>query len=143
MEYSSLTSLEIKPSRLGFGCWQLGGHGWGKLSEAEVVRAAHRAIEAGINVFDTAPIYGLGHSEEVLGSILRGKRGDIIVATKVGLTWKKGETFEKSTDISPANIEREINASLKRLNTDYIDIYQIHWPALTAPWKKRCTPWRS
>ena len=133
MKYSSVAGLDIKLSRLGFGCWQLGGHGWGRVSETEIIRAAHRAIDFGINLFDTAPIYGLGHSEELLGKILGVKRKDIVLATKVGLVWEKGAVFEKFTDISPANIQRELDASLKRLNTDYIDIYQIHWPDTSIP----------
>lgn len=98
-----------------------------------MVKAVHRAIDSGINIFDTAPIYGLGHSEEVLGKTLGTKRKNVIIATKVGLTWKKGKAFEKFTDSSPANISREIDESLKRLKTDYIDLYQIHWPDPNTP----------
>jgi len=133
MKYSNTDDLDITLSRLGFGCWQLGGHGWGRLSETEMVRTAHRAIDRGINLFDTAPIYGLGHSEELLGRILSTKRKEIVLATKVGLVWEKSEIFQKFTDTSPANINREIDASLKRLNTDYIDIYQIHWHDPSIP----------
>ncbi|MBA7537546.1 Aldo-keto reductase YhdN [subsurface metagenome] len=133
MRYSYLESLNIRPSHIGFGCWPLGGHGWGKVSEAEMVKAVHRALDLDVNIFDTAPIYGLGHSEEVLGKTLGTKRGKVIIATKVGLTWKKGKTFEKITDSSPANINREIDDSLKRLKTDYIDLYQIHWPDPNTP----------
>ncbi len=128
MTYRGLQSLGIKLSNIGFGCWQLGGHAWGKVSEEEMVKAIYRAIDGGITLFDTAPIYGLGHSEEVLGKALGARRKDVVIATKVGLGWKKGETFEKYTDSSPANIEREIESSLRRLRTDYIDLYQIHWP---------------
>ncbi len=133
MKYNKLDCLNIKPSSLGFGCWQLGGHGWGKVSETEMVKAVHKAIECGINFFDTAPIYGLGHSEEVLGRALGGERENVIIATKVGLVWKTGPVFEKFTDCSPANINNEIEMSLKRLDTDYIDLYQIHYPDSEVP----------
>ena len=133
MRYNRLEGLDIVPSCIGFGCWPLGGHGWGKVSSPEIIKAVHKAIDCGVNFFDTAPIYGLGHSEELLGKALGSKRKDVIIATKVGLTWKKGKTFQKFTDSSPANISREIGESLKRLNTDYIDLYQIHWPDPNTP----------
>jgi len=98
-----------------------------------MVKAVHKAIDRGITFFDTAPIYGLGRSEEVLGRTLGARRKDVIVATKVGLVWKKNGAFEKSADGSPANINREIDASLRRLKTDYIDLYQIHWPDANTP----------
>ena len=85
MLYNHLEGLDIKPSCIGFGGWQLGGHGWGKVSEREVVKAIHRAIDTGISLFDTAPIYGLGRSGEILGKSLGEKRKNIIIATKVGL----------------------------------------------------------
>ena len=133
MLYNHLEGLDIKPSCIGFGGWQLGVHGWGRVSEPEILKALHKAIDSGVNFFDTAPIYGLGHSEELLGKVLGSKRKGVIIATKVGLTWKKGKTFQKFTDSSPANISREIDRSLKRLNTDYIDLYQIHWPDPNTP----------
>jgi len=133
MEYSSLADSGIKVSRLSLGCWQLGGQGWGRVSEKEMVEAIIRAMDKGINLFDTAPIYGLGHSEEVLGRILHKRRREIVIATKVGLTWANRADFKKSIDCSPENINREIEASLKRLKTDYIDIYQIHWPDPDTP----------
>lgn len=128
MEYVKLEGLYIKVSRLSLGCWQLGGHGWGKVSEADMIKAVYKALDLGITLFDTAPIYGLGHSEELLGEVLQTKRQEVIIATKVGLTWENGKYFKKFNDCSPENINREIEASLKRLNTDYVDIYQIHWP---------------
>ena len=133
MKYTHLEELGVKLSCLGLGGEQLGGHGWGKVSERQMVKAVHKAIDSGITFFDTAPIYGLGHSEEVLGKALSAARKNVIVATKVGLAWKKNEPFEKFTDSSPANIEREVDMSLKRLGTDYIDLYQIHWPDSNTP----------
>ncbi len=133
MEYSSLAGLNIKLSRLSLGCWQLGGQSWGRVSETGMIKAVFKALDKGINLFDTAPIYGLGHSEEVLGKALYEKRKDVVIATKVGLTWENGKYFKKFNDCSPQNINREIEASLKRLKTDYIDIYQIHWPDPDTP----------
>ena len=135
MRYNKLKCLDIKPSCIGLGCWQLGGHGWGKVSKKEMVEAVHTALNSGINFFDTAPIYGLGHSEALLGKTLAAERENVIIATKVGLVWKKNKMFEKFMDCSPANIRREIDMSLKRLKTDYIDLYQIHWPDPNTPIK--------
>ncbi|MFC2060354.1 aldo/keto reductase [Chloroflexota bacterium] len=128
MEY-----LKIKPSRLGMGGEQLGIYGWHGLSEPEMERAVNKALACGVNFFDTAPIYGLGHSEELLGKALGTRRKDVIIATKVGLIWKKKGAFQRCTDASPDNIRREIDASLRRLQTDYIDLYQVHWPDFNTP----------
>lgn len=133
MKYTHLEGLGVKLSCLGLGGEQLGGHGWGKVSESQMVKAVHKAIDSGVTFFDTAPIYGLGHSEEVLGKALSAARKNVIIATKVGLAWKKNEPFEKFTDSSPANIEKEVDMSLKRLGLDYIDVYQIHWPDPNTP----------
>lgn len=133
MRYIHLMGLDVDLSCLGFGGWQLGGHGWGKVSEREVVKAINRAINAGVTLFDTAPAYGLGRSEEILGKSLGARRKSIIIATKVGLVWKSNETIETFTDSSPTNIEREVDMSLRRLKTDYIDLYQIHWPDPNTP----------
>ena len=128
MEYVNLGDLEVGLSCLGFGGEQPGGHSWGRISDEEIVKAIRRALDGGVTLFDTAPVYGLGHSEEILGRVLGPVRKNVIIATKVGLTWKKDERFEKSTDSSPETIEKEVDASLKRLGTDYIDICQVHWP---------------
>lgn len=133
MKYNSLEGLDIDLSCVGLGCWQLGGHGWGKTDKTEMVKAVHKAIDSGINFFDTAPAYGLGHSEEMLGRSLGAKRKNVIIATKAGFSWKKNETFKGFIDNSPANIYREIDMSLKRLKTDYVDLYQIHWPDPNTP----------
>ena len=133
MRYTRLKALDIKLSCLGLGGEQLGGHGWGRVSERQMAKAVHKAIDSGITFFDTAPIYGLGHSEEVLGKALGAARKNVIVATKVGLVWKRGKSFEKFTDSSPANVERGLDMSLKRLGADYIDVYQIHWPDPNTP----------
>lgn len=119
--------------RLALGGWQLGGHGWGKTSDQDMITAVRRALQMGITFFDTAPIYGLGHSEEILGKALGALRRDVTIGTKVGLVWEEAGAFKKSTDNSPKNIIREIDMSLQRLGTDYVDLYQIHWPDSTRP----------
>ena len=131
--YRIISGTDLKLSSLGFGCHQLSGFGWGKVSEGELVEAVYAAIDLGITLFDTAPIYGLGYSEKLLGKTLGHKRKDVILATKVGLVWDKSKVFRKWNDNSSANILREIDQSLKNLRTDYIDIYQIHWPDLKTP----------
>ena len=133
MKYYSIENLDIELSCLGLGGEQIGGHGWGNISESELVKAVHKALDCGITLFDTAPIYGLGNSEKLLGKALGTSRKQVIIATKVGLVWRKGGVFEKFKDSTPANIENEIDASLKNLGTDYIDIYQIHWPDPNTP----------
>jgi len=133
MKYTHLEGLDVKLSCLGLGGEQLGGHGWGKVSESQLVKAVHEALDSGITLFDTAPIYGFGHSEELLGKALGAHRRNVILATKVGFTWKKNDAFEGFIDNSPANINQEIDISLKRLRTDYIDLYQIHWPDSNTP----------
>ena len=133
MKYTHLEGLDVKLSCLGLGGWQLGGHDWGKVSESQLVKAVHKAIDSGVTLFDTAPIYGLGHSEELLGKALGAYRRNVILATKAGFTWKKNDVFEGFIDNSPANINQEIDINLKKLGTDYIDVYQIHWPDPNTP----------
>lgn len=102
----------------------MGGYGWGKVSEDDIIEAVHLAIDKGINFFDNADTYGLGKSEETLGKALKGKREKAIIATKFGVRHENGKTFY---DNSPEWINKAVEFSLKRLGTDYIDIYQIHY----------------
>lgn len=115
---------------IGFGCWAMGGEGWGgswgPQDDAESVEAIHVALDRGINWYDTAAIYGLGHSEEVLGKALGSRRKDVVVATKCGLVWDEQSTVTNNGHYD--SIMREADASLRRLGTDYIDLYQMHWP---------------
>ncbi|MBN1500435.1 MAG: aldo/keto reductase [Spirochaetes bacterium] len=123
-------------SRIGLGCWPIGGNffyegipdGYGIIDDKESVRAIHGAIDAGINFFDTADVYGAGHSEIVLGKAVREKcsRNKVIIATKFGNIFNSETKDAQTAIISPGYIRRALTASLKRLNTDYIDIYQIH-----------------
>jgi aryl-alcohol dehydrogenase-like predicted oxidoreductase len=115
---------------IGFGSWAMGGPGyqggWGPQDDRVSIEAIHTALDRGVNWFDTAAIYGLGHSEEVLGKALGSRRKDVIVATKFGLVWDEQANI---TNIAAYDsVLRECDASLRRLGTDYIDLYQQHWP---------------
>jgi aryl-alcohol dehydrogenase-like predicted oxidoreductase len=119
---------------VGLGCWAIGGHfllngkpdGWGAVDDAESIRAINRALDLGISFFDTADVYGTGHSERVLGQALRGRRDQAVIATKFGYTYNESQRAITGTDISPAYVRRACAASLVRLETDYIDLYQLH-----------------
>ncbi|CAI3951334.1 Pyridoxal reductase PdxI or related oxidoreductase [Commensalibacter communis] len=118
--------------RIALGTWAIGGWMWGGPDDDNAIKTIHKAIDNGINVIDTAPVYGFGHSEEVVGKALQGKRDKIVIATKVALNWTddKEKVFR---DTRPERIRQEIEDSLKRLKTDYIDLYQIHWPDDKTP----------
>ena len=123
------TSLEV--SRVGLGTWAIGGWMWGGSNERESIETIHTAINSGITLIDTAPVYGFGRSEEIVGKALEGGlRERVVIATKVGLDWNGDQPFRNA---SRARIFTEIDASLKRLHTDYIDIYQVHWPDPETP----------
>ncbi|HWP90645.1 MAG TPA: aldo/keto reductase [Thermodesulfobacteriota bacterium] len=132
MEYIQITGTDIKASRIGLGTWAIGGWLWGGTEEEASIRTIHSALDKGINLIDTAPVYGFGLSEEIVGKAVAqyGNREKVVIATKVGLEWKDGKVFRNS---SKARIAEEIEYSLRRLQTDYIDIYQIHWPDPIVP----------
>src|SRR5215475_190569 len=131
MEYSTM-SFSHKVSRIGLGTWAIGGFMWGGTDEREALETIRTALEQGITLIDTAPAYGFGTAEELVGRALTqyGKREQVIIATKVGLEWRKAQLFRNS---SRARITNEIDDSLRRLQTDYIDIYQVHWPDPLVP----------
>jgi aryl-alcohol dehydrogenase-like predicted oxidoreductase len=132
MEYRRLGNTDLKLSVIGFGCWAMGG-GWGQTDDRESIAAVRRALDLGINFFDTADIYGFGHSEKVLSKALGPRRKDVIIATKVGLAWDEHGCMFRSS--SRHHITNAVEASLKRLKTDYIDLYQIHWPDSHTPFE--------
>ena len=125
----------MEVSALGFGCWAIGGEwqdadgqplGWGKVDDEESVRAVHRALDLGITFFDTADTYGAGHSERVLGRALGKRRDDVIVATKWGNVFDEETRTRTGVDDTPAHARRALTASLDRLGTDHVDLYQLH-----------------
>jgi aryl-alcohol dehydrogenase-like predicted oxidoreductase len=124
------TALKVSP--VAIGTWAIGGWMWGGTDEAESVATIRTAFEHGINLVDTAPVYGFGRSEEIVGkAIAEGRlRSEVLIATKVGLQWEGGKV---SRNASRARIMREVEESLRRLRTDYIDIYQVHWPDSLIP----------
>jgi aryl-alcohol dehydrogenase-like predicted oxidoreductase len=119
---------------IGMGCWAIGGPfwfgsqplGWGEVDDTESVAAIHKALDLGVNFFDTANIYGCGHSERVLGSALQGMREQVIIATKFGNTFDESTRQKTGQDASPAGVRQACNESLQRLGTNYIDLYQFH-----------------
>lgn len=124
MEY---LNSPLKVSRIALGTWAIGGWMWGGTDEKESIETIHAALDRGINLIDTAPVYGFGRSEEIVGKALAqgGRRGQAAIATKVGLAWKDGKPYR---DASKSRITKEVDDSLRRLQTDVIDIYQVHWP---------------
>lgn len=130
MEYVRLGGTELEISRFGFGGCPLGGHGWGDTDEQCLKAAITTAYDSGVTLFDTADIYGLGHSESVLGEVLRAHRNDVVFATKFGVRRKDNATIY---DNSAAWIRESVEGSLKRLRTDRIDLYQLHYWDGTSP----------
>ena len=132
MEFSKITGTDLTVSRIGLGTWAMGGWMWGGSETEESIKTIHAAIDQGITLIDTAPVYGFGKSEEIVGEALaRNKsRHKVVIATKVGLNWRDGQPFR---DSSRRRIFAEIEDSLRRLRTDSIDIYQVHWPDPLTP----------
>ncbi|MFE9447899.1 aldo/keto reductase [Streptomyces sp. NPDC006739] len=125
----------IRVSALGFGCWAVGGEwqaadgqplGWGKVDDEESVRAIRRALDLGVTFFDTADVYGAGHSERLLGRALGKRRDEVVVATKWGNVFDEDTRTLTGSDDSTAHARRALTASLRRLGTDHIDLYQLH-----------------
>ena len=127
LEFMKIPGTGLKVSRVAIGTWAIGGWMWGGTDEAESVATIRSALEHGINLVDTAPVYGFGRSEEIVGkAIAEGRlRADVVIATKAGLQWDGGKV---SRNASRNRIMQEVEESLRRLRTDYIDIYQVHWP---------------
>src|ERR1700735_1617336 len=126
-ELTGIPGTSLKVSPIAIGTWAIGGWMWGGTDEAESVATIRTAFEHGINIVDTAPVYGFGRSEEIVGkAIAEGRlRADVLIATKAGLQWDGGKI---SRNASRSRIMQEVEDSLRRLRTDYIDIYQVHWP---------------
>ncbi|HXQ76737.1 MAG TPA: aldo/keto reductase, partial [Gemmatimonadaceae bacterium] len=125
-----LGTTDMNITRVGVGAWAIGGDEWGRQNDDDSVAAMNHAIELGVNWIDTAPIYGRGHSEEIVGRFLQGKSADQrpYVFTKCGLVWEKKKGGEVRRVLSAESIRRECDTSLRRLKIDRIDLYQFHWP---------------
>ncbi len=130
MQYRKLGWTDLNLSVIGFGSWALGGSGWryswGPQDDEDSIKAIHRAMDLGVNWIDTAAVYGLGHSEEIVGKAIKGLSNRPIIATKCSRVWDEDGNIRG--DLTRESIRREVEASLKRLQVDVIDLYQIHWP---------------
>ena len=150
MKTRELGSSGIHASVIGLGTFGIGGWFWGGTDEKKSIEAIHASIDGGINLLDTAPMYGYGLSEEIVGKAIKGRRNQVVLATKVGLVWDndQGEFFTYADDkgpsdkpakysvyknLRPESIQTEVENSLRRLQTDYIDLYQTHWQDATTP----------
>jgi aryl-alcohol dehydrogenase-like predicted oxidoreductase len=132
MELATIPDTELQPSRIALGTWAIGGWMWGGTDDAQAIATIKSAVDRGITLIDTAPAYGFGHAEELVGQALAesGARDKVCIATKVGLDWNDGKVFRNA---SRARIQKEVEDSLRRLRTDFIDLYQLHWPDPKTP----------
>ena len=137
MEYRQFGQTDLQVSAIGFGCWEIGGT-YGQIDEGQFQRAVQRAIDSGINCFDTAEAYGMGVSEQALARALGPHRQDVIVVTKFGVGY---DEMPNRRDSSRQRVMASIEKSLQRLQTDYIDVYLVHWPTLIRRSTKRCALW--
>src|SRR5215207_6058114 len=131
----------VRATAVGLGTWAIGGWMWGGTDEGEAVAAIKASLDAGLSMIDTAPAYGLGRSEEIVGRAIAGRRDEVVLATKCGLDWHsgKGNHFFDQDGVpvhrylGRDGIVHEVEESLKRLRTDYIDLYITHWQDPTTP----------
>jgi aryl-alcohol dehydrogenase-like predicted oxidoreductase len=139
-EFVEIPATQLKVSRVALGTWAMGGWMWGGTDERESIATIHAALSQGINLIDTAPAYGFGVSEEIVGAALDGVRTQAVIATKTGLEWRDGKVYRNATR---TRIMQEVDDSLRRLRTDYIDIYQVHWPDPLVPVEETAEAMRS
>jgi aryl-alcohol dehydrogenase-like predicted oxidoreductase len=130
MRTKNLGNTDLDITAIGFGAWAIGGSGWaytwGPQDDRQSIEAIHKALDLGINWIDTAAVYGLGHSEKIVGQAIKGRRDDVIVATKCGLVWDDNREIDRH--LKAESIKKECEDSLRRLDIETIDLYQIHWP---------------
>lgn len=132
MEYRKFGQTGIQISAIGFGCWEIGG-GYGSIEETEFIKAINRALDVGINSFDTAEAYGFGASEKSLAKALGSRRKEAVITTKFGVGYPKATNYR---DSSRKRVMESIESSLKALETDYVDVYLIHWPDRSIPFEE-------
>lgn len=131
MKYRKLGRNGPEVSAIGFGCWAIGGHGYGRVDDRTSISAVRRALDCGVNFFDTADVYGFGRSESVLAEALGDRRRDAVIATKFGVCWD--DTGKTWRDSSPDRAVAALHASLTRLRVERIPLYQVHWPDGRTP----------
>ena len=139
-EFVEIPATGLKVSRVALGTWAMGGWMWGGTDQRESIATIQAALHQGINLIDTAPAYGFGVSEEIVGEALGGVRTQAVIATKTGLEWRDGKVYRNATR---ERITQEVDDSLRRLRTDYIDIYQVHWPDPKVPVEETAEAMRS
>ncbi|MYA61590.1 MAG: aldo/keto reductase [Dehalococcoidia bacterium] len=132
MRYKKFGNSELETSVVGFGGWPMGRGHYGSFDDDEVVRAVHASIDLGVTLFDTAAVYGWGEGEKLLGRALEGKREDVVIVSKAGIPWDE-EGGGRRRDSSRESLEKSLNESLTRLQTDYLDLFLIHWPDESRP----------
>src|SRR6059058_4895314 len=132
MEQIQIGNSGITSSRIGLGTWAIGGWMWGGSDERESIATIRSAVERGISLIDTAPVYGFGQSEEIVGKALAGIRDEVVIATKCGLGWRDGKPYR---DSRPHALRQGVEGSLRRLGVDSIDLMQVHWPDLQLPFE--------
>ena len=136
VNYRRIGQTDLYCTGVAIGTWGIGGDFWGDVDDEESIRTIRAGLDAGLNIIDTAPIYGKGRSETVVGRAIQGyDRSKLILATKVGMTFQG----ERSRDSSRTAVLREIDDSLRRLGTDYVDLYQVHWPDADTPFEETFT----
>jgi aryl-alcohol dehydrogenase-like predicted oxidoreductase len=132
MEYRAFGKTGIQISAIGIGCWEIGG-GYGSIEESEFIKAVNRALDLGINCFDTAEAYGFGASEVSLAKALGSRRKEAVITTKFGIGYKEAPNFR---DSSRNRVVASIEKSLSNLKTDYVDVYMVHWPDVNTPFEE-------
>lgn len=130
MDYRTLGTSQLSVSEVGLGTWAMGNDFWGQVDDEQSIRAIQEALDSGINLIDTAPAYGAGHAEELVGKAIQGRRDDVVLATKVGILRSEDDFIH---ELSPESMRREVEDSLRRLGVETIDLYQIHWPDPDTP----------
>lgn len=135
METVQIPQTDLEVSRIALGTWAIGGWMWGGTEEKAAIDTIHAALDRSVNLIDTAPVYGFGTSESIVGKAVKqyGRRDRVVLSTKAGLEWDDGNVFR---NCEPARIAHEVEESLRRLQTDYIDIYFIHWPDPQVPYEE-------